>query len=925
MLGNNGEMTWQGWFTKHELTELCEFPDVVREQSWNPTEADVGAAWELYTEMRTRISTQPLPYRSGNELTALESICQLFGISRALLREHGPDCHHFATVAVEVLNRKIRPFTARWHKWKEAGLLEAEDGRHRFRGELQILQGTLRQFLRFLALMAEGEDSYHGRHSGSHIGSEASEVLGAPIPFDRLLGVPTAAAPNFNPQLMLKAEREDVAARRRHNRQGKGADDLVGLAISGGGIRSATFALGVLQGLAAKGVLKEVDLLSTVSGGGYLGGFLSSYLNDAETPKKSRADVGLAPGQLPFRRTDQCESRPLRFLRNHSKYLLPRGFLNRLTMVGQGLYGVLMNLVILWPLLLGAVLVTLLAYRPGMRNIQEAFQGRGPFPLNWQHFEWTLYVAVVWGVFVFVLPLVQKLARFSNEFVTWRHGYERLCIVLFAITLAVGIVQAIPVGYYAFLELNLALGLIPSRAQLNFELATIGVILGNVATFLSARGILWRAKQTDASKKQRVSIVRKLAFHLLWLTGPLLLVMMYYFLCHQFLVNQYLGDAEFAFLSVSIPPAVIIALVLPLIYSFGLLNVNVISPHRYYRNRLAETYLLRPQGTEGESVEVVDPQLLSEMGRTGKAPYHLINAAVNLPASGVPDLRGRDSDFFLFSKHFCGSPIVGYSPTKEWEACDGHLNLGTAVAISGAAASPHMGASTPRGASFFLTLLNVRLGYWLRRPNVGLLPNRLAGLLGGPGPLYLFREMFGWVDERSWYLNVSDGGHIENLAVYELLRRRCKFIIAIDGECDPDHEFPSLMKLQQFAWIDFGTQIDLDVDLLRLTSRQFSEVHFSMGRILYPEGAVGFLLYVKLSVSGNEADYVLDYHSRNPLFPHQPTTDQLFDESQFEAYRALGEHVTEDLFRPPLVPSDAKTPESVRTWFQSLATHLLHE
>ena len=315
---------------------------------------------------------------------------------------------------------------------------------------------------------------------------------------------------------------------------------------------------------------------------------------------------------------------------------------------------------------------------------------------------------------------------------------------------------------------------------------------------------------------------------------------------------------------------------------------------------------------------MVDPQPLSKMGRTRKGPYHLINAALNLPASRIEDLRGRDADFFLFSKRFCGSPVIGYLPTTQWEKVDGHLNLGTAMAISGAAASPHMGAATPHGASFFLTLLNVRLGYWLRRPHSGKAPIWFIKALAGPGPTYLFREMFGKVDEGTDYLNLSDGGHIENLAVYELLRRRCKFIIAIDGECDADHEFPSLMKLQQFAWIDFGTRIELDVDLLRTASGRQSQVHFSMGRILYPDDAIGFMLYIKLSVSGNEDDYVMDYYNRNPPFPHE-----LFSEAQFEAYRALGEHVTDDLFRPPLVDAESEKPESTREWFESLAKHLL--
>ena len=108
------------------------------------------------------------------------------------------------------------------------------------------------------------------------------------------------------------------------------------------------------------------------------------------------------------------------------------------------------------------------------------------------------------------------------------------------------------------------------------------------------------------------------------------------------------------------------------------------------------------------------------MNATGAAPYHLINAAVNLPASHEPNLRGRDCDFYLFSKYHCGGPICGYFPTRVLEMLDPHMDLGTAMAISGAAASANMGVNTMIQYRFLLALLNVRLGYWFRNPLHGL-------------------------------------------------------------------------------------------------------------------------------------------------------------------------------------------------------------
>lgn len=905
------------WLQQHGLTNLVNFPDDLLGQPWVLTNADRMAAWELYTEMRTRISTQPLLYRSGVEQGALKSLVTLFDLTRELLRKHGPECRSFAVVCVEVLNVGLRPFTARWHTLSDKGRLAADDGRHQFRGELKSLQAFLRQFQKFLAIVSERGGYLPGTESGFRTIDARRHELGSSIPFDTLLGLngPSSTAPH---DLMVHTEKGEVECRRVAVGLPEGSNDLVGLAISGGGIRSATFALGVLQGIAAKGLLKEVDYLSTVSGGGYIGAFLSSYLNDAATPEDSRTDVGPAADQLPFQRTGLCESGALRSLRNHSKYLLPVGFIGRLKMIGQGMYGVLMNLVILLPLLTGAAFITRYTHFERMHQVAAAVKGRITPIASWDDFSATFKIGAIWLVLVFLLPLLQRISRLSPTLLRWRAKYENACIWLFAVVLGVFCWELIPLGYYAFLRLSEALGLMKG---LRVVPGGFWVLIGNLVAFLSARGLLRNPSELKADVT-KISIWRKAAFLLLACAGPLLLIVIYYLLCHWLLVLGAAGRVQIGDAKVQEWIVLLVLFVAPLIYSYLFLNVNLISPQRYYRNRLAETYLLKPAAAPADVAVVQNFQLLSQLGRTEKAPYHLINAALNLPFARNDELRGRDSDFFLFSKHYCGSPITGYHLTEEWEQLDGFLDLGTAVAISGAAASSHMGATTPRGASFFLALLNVRLGYWLRRPDKVNLPFGFLKALDAPGPGYLFREMFGCVGDGTRYLNVSDGGHIENLAVYELLRRRCKFIIAIDGECDPALELPSLMRLQQYAWIDFGTSIELDVTRLKLTDQGWSQAHIAFGTINYPGGARGYLLYVKLSVTGNERDSLLDYRARNAPFPHESTIDQLYSEAQFEAYRALGEHVTEDMFCKEFQPRPGE-PHDVRHWFQALADNLL--
>jgi len=193
-----------------------------------------------------------------------------------------------------------------------------------------------------------------------------------------------------------------------------------------------------------------------------------------------------------------------------------------------------------------------------------------------------------------------------------------------------------------------------------------------------------------------------------------------------------------------------------------------------------------------------------------------------------------------------------------------------------------------------------------------------------------WREVRGGFDEKDAFVNLSDGGHVENLGLYELLRRRCKLIVAVDGECDPGRSAGALIKATRLAAIDLGVRIHIDHSCLRMDSAGLSQEHSAFGTIDYGPGAdgkreVGYLLYVKSSLTGNEPAYVLQYQSTHPAFPHQTTADQLFDEEQFEAYRALGEHVAADLFGDDLMTADQLRSDRFRArrWLESLVRELL--
>jgi hypothetical protein len=372
------------------------------------------------------------------------------------------------------------------------------------------------------------------------------------------------------------------------------------------------------------------------------------------------------------------------------------------------------------------------------------------------------------------------------------------------------------------------------------------------------------------------------------------------------------------------------------------LNDNANSLHQLYRDRLSKAFLFDPTTREegsalpglkaktGAETDVLlrnaDLKPLDDLRVSGlnpeEAPYHLINTALNIEASKYANRRGRNADFFIFSPLFTGSDATGYVETEKMEKAATGLTAGTAMAVSGAAASSNMGSATIRPLVPTLAILNVRLGYWLKNPAkvAGALKKGWFGRLADK--LYFLKELLGLLSEDSETIYLTDGGHIENLGLYELLRRRCKLIIAIDGEADPDMAFGSLITLERYARIDFSLRIDLPWAALRDVSRQVSAEmlesgrlapgkaqngpHCALGTIYYPRkvggekdvnDSTGLLLYIKSTFTGDENDYIVDYKRRNSTFPHETTLDQLFTEEQFEAYRALGFHAVNSAFK----------------------------
>ena len=346
-----------------------------------------------------------------------------------------------------------------------------------------------------------------------------------------------------------------------------------------------------------------------------------------------------------------------------------------------------------------------------------------------------------------------------------------------------------------------------------------------------------------------------------------------------------------------------------------LVPVNKFSLHGMYRNRLIRTFLgaSRPPSLRSPSpftgFDSGDDVELAALARLPR-PLHVVNVTLNMVADKSLAMQQRKSESFTLSPLHCGSWHDGFRPSAFYAAelqPDGDLtgiSLGTAMTISGAAASPNMGARSTPALTFLLTLFNARLGAWLGNPGpAGDSTWRDADPRLGPAPL--IRELFGLTSDRSPYVFLSDGGHFENLGLYEMVRRRCRFIIVSDAGCDPEYSFEDLSNAVRKIRIDFSIPIEFAPEGIGMDRERqgAGNPHFAIGTIRYSavDGAVedGVLVYMKATLSGDEPADVLNYAKSNPVFPHESTSNQFFTEAQFESYRMLGLHTIEHAVASP--------------------------
>jgi len=336
------------------------------------------------------------------------------------------------------------------------------------------------------------------------------------------------------------------------------------------------------------------------------------------------------------------------------------------------------------------------------------------------------------------------------------------------------------------------------------------------------------------------------------------------------------------------------------------LDINLFSMHTFYRNRLSRAYLgasraIRRHPHPFTGFDSDDDVALHELST--QRPIPIINTSINMTGGDDLGWQTRRSASFTFTpcwvgfetKRSQGDDLGQYRPTAEYA---GGLSLGTAVAISGAAASPNMGYHTSAAVSALLTVFNFRLGRWCGNPT-----NEDAWRKSSPGfaARPIWAELTGSATGDAKWINLSDGGHFENLGVYELIRRRCRLIVVTDAGCDPDHQFADLANLLRKCWTDFGVNIRFDdlEPMHRKKDSRYCSVHGAVGHIQYYDGEPdGTIIYLKSSLIGDEWPDIRQYADAHEDFSHETTADQFFDENQFEAYRHLGYKVIAKMIAP---------------------------
>lgn len=731
-----------------------------------------------------------------------------------------------------------------------------------------------------------------------------------------------------------------------------GREKLFGLALSGGGIRSASFALGVLQALHGFGAFNRFQFLSTVSGGGYIGSALTYFRNvftfpDPADPTEilnwfpfgylTRNSRLRAIGARTAKPTDAPSLRAFEivsFLRQHASFLTPSRKLDRPALAAGTLRGLVSSVLPYMTILVG-IFGTLLAGGIFDRHLTTGgveaalaldalTDQRTPPPYL------ALIPAALAGLLLAISlasslwhVICSSLASRGKE--DENKALRRYLTALDCMSLVGGLLLL--AGALLLLALMPWLhdylgSLLSAGGEMPATLAALFAAIGGAAAQIAKLRAIVGGEKTAPSPLRTIGMaLAGIAF----VFGVLLLA----YIIGFHLANAALDRWAPAIGSRVPVPVTLLGVLIPLfvgLLGLGLavlVNVNHASQHRLYRDRLMEVFCAEQKALTGGQWCAADLAQKSTgwlMNMTKmKRPHHLISTTLITSDSNTRRYRGRGGDNFVLSPLYCGSDATGWARTSVAMPA---LSIATAAAVSGAALNAHAGPHGSGGLrnkayAALLSFLGLNLGYWARNPlkfaDPAKTPNFQMPNLISPG----WRNISGrGLHENATYVQLSDGGHFENLALYELIRRKVDFLWVSDAGQDTKFSFEDLSSAIERVRVDFGVNIrfyDEEYDLTHLlpgsaqtdtpASKNFAEEYhlakrgYAIGTIEYADGSRGVIVYIKSTLTRFLPGDIYGYKARNDDFPHQTTLDQFFDEEQFEAYRELGYRLAAQLFR----------------------------
>ena len=809
-------------------------------------------------------------------------------------------------------------------------------------------------------------------------------------------------------QAVIANERAAIGINRAE-RLGEADAPWSGIGLSGGGIRSATFCLGVLQALAENDLLRRFDYISSVSGGGYIATSLQWWWGSpredgdgASQCPPSRYPFGLGLSDFPYgparpdpdfigplAPTQRRGMENLAFLRAHSSYLTPGHGLTFWSILGV-LFRTILISSLTWLPMLAACFVVLSVVGYGLDWLFYSLHIPSPFfgmlPVRWTercahqlecHLSYpALYALGLWAVYIItalvlaaalLFAFVSRAPQVNRDHwetivgfgagallcaggIVWIFAHYQdldawvvFAVAVLAVTGAVWLViagselltpKSLNASYWLRRTTEVVLGVafVPSLAVLVFSTiplipyfgldyisghgpkAAIGALVG----LLSGVGSALYGYYTFL-RNLIPGIVGQIAATIgamisLYMTAVIAYVLATLLLHSNDTVSLIVGADPTplpSYTLVGVGGAMLLALAMAFI-----VNINLVGFHRFYRDRLMEAFMPKDSAVQrmqtdfspvADSLSVAGLRQYFAARKPGERwrarPYPLINTNVILIADRDQKVASRGGDSFLISPLAVGSTATGWEDTLEYVERNGPLSLASAMAASGAAANASAGSlgkgiTTNPFVSAVMTLLNMRLGLWVGNPSR---PGwrRLRSI-----PTFLmtgFYAAFSKHRRDSKFLELTDGGHFENLGLYELVRRKLEIILIVDGEEDPSISLSSLVSAARRIEQDFGARLDFAPGeggperLVMYPSAsgypagvKYAKAPFLVGTISYDDGSHGVLIYVKATLI-REMDFTTaGYLANNPAFPHQTTVDQFFDPDQFDAYRFLG-------------------------------------